>query len=65
MKTIRLLAALLLIAAAGQGCSGRVCSSHMTDGPHSTPCERECLKQDRYYKCECDRRCPCWDSAHP
>jgi hypothetical protein len=64
-KTIRLLALAALLAAVAQGCGGRVCSSHMTDGSHSQPCERECLSRTKYYKCECEQRCPCWSSAHP
>jgi len=65
MKLLRILGLAVALAAAVQGCGGRVCSSHMTDGSHSAPCERECLSREYFYKCQCEQRCPCWSSAHP
>ncbi len=60
MKWNRFLVLLSLVAAATtQGCSGRVCTSHVTDGAYSENCLRECLSPDKYYKCECETRCIC------
>jgi hypothetical protein len=61
----RLLALVVLLVAALQGCSSRECSSHITDGANSEPCHRECLSHDKFYKCLCEQSCPCWSFNHP
>jgi hypothetical protein len=63
MKVNRFLALISLLAAAMiQGCAGRVCTSHVTNGAYSENCQRECLSHDKYYKCECETQCIC---GHP
>ena len=65
MKTFRLLAPIVLLASLMQGCSGRQCYSHVTEGAYSEHCGRECLSRDKYYQCLCERNCICWSSTHP
>jgi hypothetical protein len=62
---IRLLALLAVLALEIQGCAGRECSSHVTEGAYSQHCQKECLSHEKYYRCNCDRNCLCWDYDHP
>ncbi len=65
MSVLRILGTIALVAGAVQGCSGRECSSHVTDGAYSENCHRECVSREAYYKCYCDRNCSCWSFGHP
>ncbi|HZF00216.1 MAG TPA: hypothetical protein VE981_24610 [Planctomycetota bacterium] len=58
-------AALLLLALAlSAGCELTQRSCHDVDGSGVAPqaCQGECLKNDKYLRCQCSAKCPCLSS---